>query len=1192
MKKTKFHRLLAFVLAFTFLLGGALTVGAATPGMNGSTTNKTLADIREQLNAITYEDYKIQHVEVRRAESAILIPGAGDWSFEQIETSNTDISADGAKEVVTSDGVTALYTPATGTTSWKVNIPATGKYSIIIEYWPDQAKAASIERILKINDEIPFAEARFLTLPKVWKNAYSTARVTDPDGKVSVQQLYEEALAAGFTTEQAKIMNDEKGAYVELTIPAVWNQSMTDYVNRRTVRFMTTDIDNNEIRPGMEQAPEWRAYELRDADGFYAETFEFVFEAGEQTLALEAVNEPMTIKSIVLVPHTDLISYDEYRAKYEGQPSGTDKITIQAEYAGASSSQNIYPVEDRTDAATMPADTDRTVLNTIGGDKWQTAGQWVRYAFKVGTSGLYNIAARYRQNVLDGMYVCRSLYITSKGAEEGSLGYYDGTIPFFEATQLRFNYNTNWQSTLLNNGTTTQAGEPLAYEFYFEAGVEYMIEMEVTLGSMGEIVRKVDAILDAINADYLEIMKLTGADPDEYRDYGFFTIMPDTMIDMINQSRALYYEDPNTGIATGVAAELAAITGEKSSNVATLERVAWLLDRMGSDEDEVAKYLDQLKSYIGTLGTWLSDAKTQPLQLDYIVIQGAESKELPRAKAGFFASIAHEVKSFIMSFFRNYNRMGATTEETDGANNIDVWLAYGRDQAQVIRNLINNDFSKVTEASGLNTSVNLQLVAGGTLLPSVLAKMGPDVYIGIGEDSVINYAIRDALLPIEKMEGFEDFALEFKVDENFNKIYDEQGNPIRNPNAEFNEAAMLVLGIADAGGVFHYYGLPETQNFTMMFVRDDILADLGIEIPRTWDDILAAIPVLQANNMQIGMHTDYKIFLYQNGGELFADDGMRINLDSNVGLESFETMCNFFTMYSFPYKYDFANRFRTGEMPIGFASYNGTYNHLTVFATEIKGLWEFLPMPGIEQSYVDEFGETKTYINNVSVATTSAICMMNGCDNMAGSWEFMVWHAGADCQIKYSNEMVAIIGPSAKHATANVKALREMPWTSSEYEQLSYQFNNLASIPNYPGSYIIGRYTNFAFLAAYEDNADPITELQSYITIINKEITRKREEFDLETLTCLDPVDAKTTHTTLAEKRLHQVELAYADDTNRMDQAKLDAAVDAKKIMDEGIKDEDAIALSKAAEAFAAVDSNAFAATIKALNNAATVLSR
>ena len=53
------------------------------------------------------------------------------------------------------------------------------------------------------------------------------------------------------------------------------------------------------------------------------------------------------------------------------------------------------------------------------------------------------------------------------------------------------------------------------------------------------------------------------------------------------------------------------------------------------------------------------------------------------------------------------------------------------------------------------------------------------------------------------------------------------------------------------------------QSFTMMFIRKDILAELDIEIPKTWDDVKEAIPVLQANNMQIGMHNDVKIFLYQ-----------------------------------------------------------------------------------------------------------------------------------------------------------------------------------------------------------------------------------------------------------------------------------------------------------------------------------------
>ena len=39
----------------------------------------------------------------------------------------------------------------------------------------------------------------------------------------------------------------------------------------------------------------------------------------------------------------------------------------------------------------------------------------------------------------------------------------------------------------------------------------------------------------------------------------------------------------------------------------------------------------------------------------------------------------------------------------------------------------------------------------------------------------------------------------------------------------------------------------------MMFIRTDILADLGIEIPETWDELLSMVPVLQYNNMDVGM---------------------------------------------------------------------------------------------------------------------------------------------------------------------------------------------------------------------------------------------------------------------------------------------------------------------------------------------------
>ncbi len=1131
MEKTKFQRVTAFVLAVVFLLcGSAVSVGAE----DSSVTDATTAQIKELLNSISYSTYSQNHADVPRGEAEVEVDATE--SFEFITSAGKTYDQDSiiddslknsVAHVETYDGVKGLYLPSSGTVKWTTDkITSEAKYSIIIEYYPVANKSASIERIFSVNGSVPFSEARYLTISKIWKNVYPDGEFLLAEGE-SADSYIAKAQEIGIVARSEK---RDDGTYIIYTMPDYWTQDISELVDDLTLRFFTIDIDDNEIRSSLSQAPEWTTYEFKDANGFYSESFEFVItpdESGNVTLSLEAVNEPMAVSKIRLVPHEDALSYADYREQYKNQPAGTSKIKIESEYFGSTSSQTIYPIEDRTSAASSPASTKKTVLNTIGGEKWETSGQWVTYSFKVDASGMYQLAARFRQNVLDGMYASRMLYIYSDSTvNEGEDGYYNG-LPFREAANLQFNYSNDWQSCVLNDGKNN-------FEFYFKEGVVYTIKIEVSLGNMGEIIRTVQDSLDSINNDYLSILKLTGTKPDEYRDYGFARVLPDTMIDFVIQSRTLY----------SVADELANIANVKSSMTSTLEKVARLIHSMGVDEDEIARNLDQLKSYIGSLGTWVSDAKTQPLQLDYIMVQNS-GEELPVAKPSFWKAFVHEISSFIMSFFRNYNRMGAT-EEVTGEDTVEVWLPTGRDQSQVIRSLLNNDFTPKTEIP-----VNLKLVAGSTLLPSILSGMGPDVYVGLGQSDVINYAIRGALTNIENMDGFTEAT------------------------SDFNEAAMMVLGIADSKNEFHYYGLPETQNFNMMFVREDILAELDIEIPKTWDDVLAAIPTLQANNMMIGMHSDYKVFLYQLGGELYADDGMRINLDSNVALEAFETMCNFFTMYSFPYSYDFANRFRTGEMPIGFSTYAATYNQLKVFATEIEGLWSFYPMPGYEQ----EDGS----INNVSVSTVSAIVMITGCNNVSGSWEFMKWHAGAQCQTDYSNEMVAIIGPSAKHATANMTALESLPWTAAEYEQLAYQFKNLASIPNYPGSYIIDRYTKFAFLAAINDDADPVTALQGYITTINKEITRKRQEFDLETLDYVGQ--------TLAQKRMLQaVEELDRIHASSSYNSSYDAAFNKAKNVLSDNKTEDFASIIGAANLLEETDSTLFATAIKYMRSAADAL--
>ncbi len=1005
----------------------------------------------------------------------------------------------------------ALYTPSVGSVTWTLNLKESGiedstLASIAFDYYPVVNKSSAIEREFSINGRAPFSEARALSFSKVWasyeqgsvigneKELVAPCKVTS---KLSLEMIEDKAKEAGLTYS---VSEDEQTVYFNQ--PAYYTEAISNLVDELGLRFFSTDKNNNELRPAQLQAPEWMTHTLSDSEGYRhdydagsatetdedakaekealeaaytSDYFGFVLTPdvnGELSVTLKGVNEPMGLSALSLVRYGATASYEAYKKALEKQgktEQGTGVIKLEAENTTHTSTNVVYPIEDRASASTSPADTTRTVLNTIGTEKWATAGQWAEYSFRVEEDGWYDIYARFKQSYLDGMYVNRALRIFTEYQADAAAfnddfgdlaGYYNG-LPFKEAAELRYNYSTDWQVTKLSS----TGDQEDAYQVYFREGVTYTVRLEVTLGSMSEMVREIERILNVLNNSYLDIIKLTGTTPDDYRDYSFYRLLPETLSRMNAEKASL----------RAISSELRDTAKVASTYTGVCDKLVDLLERMLVDGGSpIAKNLDAYKSYVGSLGTFLTDAKTQPLQLDYLMIQPAE-EEAPEATPNFFVAFWHEFKSFIQSFFRDYNSMGAVESTDEEVRRVSAWVPYGRDQANVIRNLSTNGF---TQETGI--AVDLKLVTGGTLLPSILAGMGPDVYIGLDQATVINYAIRGALYNIEAIDGIEKFQKDVLM--------------LDKPDNEriFNDAAMTVLKIADADGDDHYYGLPENQGFSMMFVRLDVLADLGIEIPKTWDDLYIAQSVLESNNMEIGVSTEYKYFLYQMGGNLWADEGMRINLDSKQGLEAFEKMCAMFTQYSFPYTYDAANRFRTGEMPIIMAGYTGLYNQLKVFATELDGCWAFVPVPG----WQFEDGT----INNDSISSVTAVVMISAARDKEATWDYMLWYTGKDCQADFANEMVAIMGDSAKHSTANRDALISMPWTYDEYTELLKQFDNLASVENYPGYYFIERYTNFAFLSALNDGADPSAELLGYINTINTEITRKRHEFGLETL--------------------------------------------------------------------------------------------
>lgn len=799
------------------------------------------------------------------------------------------------------------------------------------------------------------------------------------------------------------------------------------------------DGNGNDLRPEQVESPRWITWMMRDSNEYIRENLKLYLTAGEHTLSLEAVKEELQLDTIEFSQAEEPEAYDAYQKEISGQASGGETLQwVEAEEPQEKSNFTIYPLFDKKSPATYPQDPIKVRLNTIGGGKWAAAGQWISWQVDIQESGYYQIAPRYRQDTYAGGYVSRRLEI-------------DGKCPFEEAEAIRFNYTDKWRIDPLGDGE-----QP--FVFYLEKGI-HTVTMSVVMGDMAEVLRRVNNTLTGLNADYRRILMLTGTSPDIYRDYDFENLIPDVLEDLQARSEELQE----------VVRLLEQETGIKGDYTVQLNKLVILLDKIKEDPENISGLFTTFKDSLASLGTWVQSAAQQPLELDrlYFVPQG---EEMPKADGSFWDSLVFQVKAFFLSFFEDYQSFSSSITPEDVAENrvIKVWMASGRDQCQALQQLADQYFTAET-----GMKVNLQLVVENALLPAVLAGIGPDVALSTPTTDPINFAIRGAVTDLQQFNDVEEIV------------------------TRFHESALESFRFNGA-----LYALPETESFPVMFYRTDIFAELGLAVPKTWDDFYALIPVLQKQNMTVGFPVNskpsvisnanllgLKIFLYQNGGSLYNEDLTASNMAEDINVAAFQQVAELFTLYKFPVDYDFANRFRSGEMPLGIADYT-QYNQLTLFAPEIKGLWEMAPLPGVLQ-------EDGT-INNASPSGGLGAMMLADAKDKDNSWEFLKWWTREDTQSRYAIEIESILGPAAKLATANVNALASMSWTAKEYAVLSAQMENLVGTPEIPGGYYTARAVDFAFSSVYTDKEKAVAALLDNVTAINEEITRKRHEFGLD----------------------------------------------------------------------------------------------
>ncbi|MBQ8160000.1 MAG: extracellular solute-binding protein [Clostridia bacterium] len=870
-----------------------------------------------------------------------------------------------------------VYQPDGSTVTFQVDVPQSGMYRLKMDYLTVQSRGVDMERSLLINGTAPFSGATQLTFTRLW-------------------------------TDAGPVRQDNQG---------------------------------NDIRPSQVEVFDWQTAYLKDDMGYETEPYRFYFEKGLNTVSLKAVNEPMIIGALELVPVEKTQTYAEYAQSHPAvsmtESARAYQQIVQGEQSTLRSSPSLYARYDRSSPATEPCDVTHTVLNYIGGDPWNNAGQWIEWQFDVPEDGLYSISIKARQSYQRGALSCRNFYL-------------DGVAPFQEVETLSFDYNTSWDMRTLSDA----AGKP--FQFYLTAG-SHTVRLEATLGDMGPVLERLEDSIFELNQIYRKILVLTGVNPDRFRDYNLFKVYPDVKDAMTLASKKLYK----------IVDDTVAITGQKSDRVAVAQTLAVQLEGFVEHEERITQSFSNFKDNITSLGTAMQNMAETKLDVDMLVVSG-ENAKLPSVNDGFLAKAFHEIRSCVASYFVDYNSLGDKFDENT-EDLIEVWIVTGRDQSTILKTMVDDTFTPMT---GIHA--NVKLVVADTLLTAVVAGNGPDVVLSVGSWFPVNYAMRHAVEDLTQFPDYEQVV------------------------APFYESALAPM--VYEGGV---YALPETQEYSVLFYREDVLEELGLPVPDTWDDLIALLPTIQGNNMSVGIpypdiaNADLSILnsmIYQNGGQIYDTAGKKTLIDNEQGVKAFKLYTSLYNDYGLPTVYDFVSRFRSGEMPIGVAPYS-TYNTLTVSAPEIRGLWDFALFPGtlVETSS----GETV----DRSVHCAGLCSMIIATDDQKvkeNSWEFLKWWISSEAQVRFGREIESVLGSSARYTTANRTALDQLAWSADQLSVLKEQMASTVGFREIAGGYSTTRHMTNAIRKVINDKDDARETLLTYSKTINEEIRVKRQEFNME----------------------------------------------------------------------------------------------
>ncbi|REE85338.1 carbohydrate ABC transporter substrate-binding protein (CUT1 family) [Paenibacillus taihuensis] len=807
--------------------------------------------------------------------------------------------------------------------------------------------------------------------------------------------------------------------------------------NQQTAQKL--DRYGNELLPHPQKVKAWQHGYAMDASYAYMKPLLYKLNKGINTITIANTRGELLLGNITADSPSEIDRYEAY-TKNQPQPSDNSPlkspIVIEAETPVYKNDSSIRAISI-DDPQMTPYDTKHRMLNGFGGT-WASGGQAATWEFDAPKDGYYRIAMKYKQDSLRDMPVFRQIAI-------------DGKVPFRELQDYGFQYSKSWNNAVLGGSGSDSGSGDEPYEFYFTKG-KHALTMAVDLEPIRPLTEVIENQMEQISKLSLEIRKLTGNHTDAYRDWDLSEYIPNldkTLTGWADQLESEYGKLNKLNADGGEIAELNNLTKAASQLRSLAEEPDKLPNRM-------ALFSEGSTSVSQLLGDLLQRITHSPMALDKIYVY--QEGKLPKANAGFFKKFRESVKRFFLSFTKqSYSASSKSSTE------LNVWVHNSREQVELMQKMIDEEF---TPQSGINVKLSIMPDENKLVLANATGSQ-PDAALGISSWIPYDLAVRNAAVDLRKFDDYEQVV------------------------KPFSKGAMIPFAYGD--GV---YALPESQDFWVLFYRKDILDNLKLSVPNTWDDVVNMLPELQRLGMNfydpLALYKGFKPlgattpFIYQFGGELFTDDGMKTAINSEQALKGIKFMTDLFTIYNLPQDVpNFYQHFRSGILPIGISDLS-TYIQLKVAAPEIANSWKIALHPGTMQDGT---------VQRWSPSGGTSAMIFKGTKQEQEAWDFLKWWMSTKVQVEFANMEQAEFGPMFMWNSANMDAFAESPWPEEDKQTILEQSKWVREASRVPGAYMVERELSNVFNSVVFDGDNPRTAVDDSVIRANREIDKKMEEF-------------------------------------------------------------------------------------------------